>query len=111
MSHNCGKANHVLKYWADDVKIDRYYGFSYLTDKNLIKKFLGDRICCIGGINTITLHDGTVEDVKEDVRQSLQILKDCKGYIIMDGHNVPPGTPIENLNAVTEAAEIYGRFY
>ena len=110
MAHNCGKADHLLKFWAEEVKIDRYIGFSYLTDKNLIKEIMGGKISLIGGIDTIKLHDGKPEDVKEDVRKNLEILKDCPGYIIMDGHNIAPGTPIENLNAVTEAAEQYGTF-
>jgi uroporphyrinogen-III decarboxylase len=28
----------------------------------------------------------------------------------MDGHNVAPGTPVENLNAMTDAAEEFGSF-
>ena len=108
--HNCGKANHLLKYWVEDIEIDRYMGFSYLTDKKLIKEIMGGKIVLLGGIDTVKLHDGRPEDVIEDVRKTLEILKDTPGYIIMDGHNIAPGTPLENINAVTEAAEKFGRF-
>ena len=108
--HNCGRADHLLKYWVEDIGIDRYMGFSYLTDKNLIKEIMGGKVILLGGIDTAKLHDSQPEDVIEDVRKTLEILKDTPGYIIMDGHNIAPGTPLENINAVTEAAEKFGRF-
>ena len=110
IAHNCGQADHLLEYWAEDVGIDVYYGFSYLTNKNRIKEIMGGKVILIGGVDTVKLYGGKPEDVKEDVRKNLEILKDCPGYIIMDGHNVAPGTPVENLNAMTEAAEEYGSF-
>lgn len=105
MAHNCGLANHILKFWAEDIKIDTYLGFSYLTDKKLLNETMGGKIKLIGGIDTVKLKEGTVEDVKEDVRKNIRIFKDTPGYIIMDGHNVAPGTPVENLNAIIEAIE------
>ena len=71
---------------------------------------MGGKVILIGGIDTVKLHEGKPEDIREDVRQSLEVLRDCPGYIIMDGHNVAPGTPIENLNAMTDAAEEFGSF-
>lgn len=110
MSHNCGKADHLLKYWIDDVKIDRYIGFSYLTDKRKIREVMGGKISIIGGVDTANLHDGTPETVIEDVRRNLEVLKEVPGFALMDGHNVAPGTPVENLNAMTEASRRYGGF-
>jgi len=110
MAHNCGKADHLLGYWVDDIRIDRYIGFSYVMDKETIKEVMGGRVILIGGIDTTNLHDGTPETVRQDVRKALAVLKDVPGYIIMDGHNVAPGTPVENLNAVTAAARDFGSF-
>jgi uroporphyrinogen-III decarboxylase len=110
MAHNCGKADHLLDFWMDEVGIDRYIGFSYLTDKNRIREIMGGKIAVIGGIDTANLHDGTPESVREDVREALGVLRDVPGYIIMDGHNVAPGTPAQNLSAVTAAAREFGSF-
>ena len=110
MAHNCGKADHLLQYWMDEIRIDRYIGFSYLTDKQKIRDLLGGRAAIIGGIDTANLNDGTPETVQEDARKVLEILKEVPGFALMDGHNVAPGTPVENLNAVTEAARQYGSF-
>lgn len=110
MAHNCGKADHLLHYWADEVGIHRYIGFSYLTDKEKIREIMGGRITLIGGVDTAKLHDATPDAVQEDVEKNLHILKGVPGFVLMDGHNVAPGTPVENLNAVTEAARKAGSF-
>ena len=110
MAHNCGKADHLLNYWVDEIKIERYIGFSYLMDNGNIKEIMGGKVSIIGGIDTTNLHDGTPATVIEDVRKTLEVLKDAPGYVLMDGHNVAPGTPVENLNAVTEAARQFGSF-
>jgi hypothetical protein len=110
MAHNCGKADHLLRYWVEDVGIDRYVGFSYCTDKRRIAEIMGGKVVIIGGVDTTKLQEGTPETVGEDVRKALEILKAVPGFILMDGHNVAPGTPVQNLNAVTEAARRFGSF-
>jgi uroporphyrinogen-III decarboxylase len=108
MAHNCGKADHLLKFWMDEVGIDRYVGFSYLTDKNKVREIMGGKIAVIGGIDTANLHDGTPAGVRDDVRKALGVLRGVPGYAIMDGHNVAPGTSAENLSAMAAAAREYG---
>jgi uroporphyrinogen-III decarboxylase len=110
MAHNCGKADHLLEFWKDDIQIDRYIGFSYLTDKLKIEEILGGEVTIIGGVDTANLHDGTAETVKEDVLKTLKVLKAVPGFVLMDGHNVAPGTPVENLSAVTQTAREFGSF-
>jgi hypothetical protein len=110
MAHNCGKADHLLNYWLKEVGIDRYIGFSYLTDKVKLREVMGGKVTLIGGIDTANLHDGTPESVREDVRRTLEVMKEVPGFVLMDGHNVAPGTPVENLNAVTEVARAFGTF-
>jgi len=110
MAHNCGKADHLLKYWMDDVKIDRYIGISYLTDKRKLAEIMGGKVSLIGGVDTANLRQGSPKSVIEDVRRALDFLKKIPGFVLMDGHNVAPGTPVENLNAVTAAARKFGSF-
>ncbi|GEM_PF-261518 len=105
IAHNCGRVDHLLKYWIEDIGINIYYGFSYLTNKSLMRETMGGKIVLIGGIDTVKLHAGKPEDVEEDVLQTLRVLGDCPGYVVMDGHNVAPGTPVENLNAMMNAVE------
>jgi hypothetical protein len=108
-AHNCGRADHLLDFWKDQVKVDRYIGFSYLTDKKALRDKMGAKVFLMGGIDTVKLHDGKPEDVLEDCRQNLEVFRDCPGFVMMDGHNIAPGTPLANINAMTLAAEKYGR--
>jgi len=70
---------------------------------------MGGKILLIGGLNTIKLHDGSPEDAKEYVIETLKVFKNTPGFILMDGHNIAPGTPLDNLNTVTEAVKNYER--
>ncbi|MBN1835913.1 MAG: hypothetical protein JW820_08680 [Spirochaetales bacterium] len=106
-AHNCGKADHLLEFWMNDVGIDRYIGFSYQTDKKALRQVMGGRVILMGGVDTVKLHEGTSEEVMEDCRVNLEIFGDCPGYVLQDGHNVPPETPVENLNVLVEAAARY----
>jgi uroporphyrinogen-III decarboxylase len=108
-AHNCGRADHLLGFWKDQVRVDRYIGFSYLTDKKALRDTMGGTVFLMGGVDTVKLHDGTPEDVREDCRLNLAVFKDTPGYVMMDGHNVAPGTPLANINAMAAAAEQYGR--
>ena len=107
-AHNCGKSDHLLKFWKDDIRVDRYIGFSYLTDKRALKQVMGGSVFLMGGIDTVKLHEGSPEEVMQDCRTNLDIFKDCRGFVMMDGHNVAPGTPLANINAMSEAARKYG---
>jgi uroporphyrinogen-III decarboxylase len=107
-AHNCGKADHLLRFWKDEVGVDRYIGFSYLTDKRALKDVMGGKVFLMGGVDTVKLHDGKPADVEEDCRRNLEIFRDCPGFVLMDGHNIAPGTSVENLNAMAGAAAKYG---
>jgi uroporphyrinogen-III decarboxylase len=71
---------------------------------------MGGKVNIIGGVDTANLSQGTPESVGDDVRKALEVLKEVPGFVLMDGHNVAPGTPVENLNAVTRATRKFGCF-
>lgn len=63
-----------------------------------------------GGIdNQQTLPFGTPDEVKEEVAENLRIFRDCKGYIVAPCHNIQPNVPTENILALYQAVEEYGR--
>jgi len=57
------------------------------------------------------IHSGTPEQVREATRTVIEKLAPYKGLIVPDGNNIPPGSPVENINAMMEAAEVYGRYH
>uniref|UniRef100_UPI0032166213 uroporphyrinogen decarboxylase family protein n=1 Tax=uncultured Draconibacterium sp. TaxID=1573823 RepID=UPI0032166213 len=72
---------------------------------------IGDRAFIKGNIDPVNvLLNGTVEQVKEDLRQRLEIGMKARGFILSSACALAPGTPLENLDALYEIIEKYGYY-
>ncbi len=72
-------------------------------DREALKHDWGDRLVFHGAMdNQRTLPFGTVEDVRQEVRDNVRILGACGGYILAPCHNLQANTPIENVLAMYE---------
>ena len=107
--HMCGRTDHLLEIFADELRINEYQGFGYQVDLDHIASVMGGRVVLIGNVNPMLIHSGSPEEVREATRIVIEKLATHRGLIIQDGNNIPPGSPLENINAMMEAAEIYGR--
>lgn len=107
--HMCGAADHLLETFVDDLAIHEFQGFGYQVDLHRVAEVMGGRVVVIGNVNPMLIHSGTPADVRAATRRVIEILGPHRGLIIQDGSNIPPGSPIENINAMMEAAEEYGR--
>ncbi|MGB7294766.1 MAG: uroporphyrinogen decarboxylase family protein [Candidatus Aminicenantales bacterium] len=96
--------------WTDDLDIDEYQGFGYEVDLERIAKIMGGKVVLLGNVNPMLIRSGTPAQVREATRRVIETLAPLKGFIVQDGNNIPPGSPIENINAMMEAAEMYGRY-
>jgi len=68
-----------------------------------LKRDFGDKLIFHGAVdNQQTLPFGTVEDVRQEVRDNLRILGDGGGYILGPCHNHQAVTPPENIVAMYE---------
>ena len=108
--HMCGATDHLLRIFADDLKIHEFQGFGYQVDLDHIASIMGGRVVLIGNVNPMLIHLGTRQQVIQATRRVIEKLAPFRGLIIQDGNNIPPGAPLENINAMMEAAEQYGRF-
>jgi uroporphyrinogen decarboxylase len=69
-----------------------------------LKVDFGDKLVFHGAMdNQHTLPFGTVEDVRQEVRDNLRILGRGGGYILAPCHNIQANTPMENVVAMYEA--------
>ena len=108
--HMCGKADHMLEIFRDDLKIDELQGFGYQVSLDRVAAVLGGRVVLVGNVNPMLIYSGTPEEVRQATRVVIEKLAHYRGLIIQDGSNIPPGSPLENINAMMEAAELYGRY-
>ncbi len=70
----------------------------------------GDKIAFHGAVdNQQTLPFGTPDDVRNEVRENVEIFGKGRGYIIAPCHNIQPITPTANILALYEAAQEYGK--
>jgi uroporphyrinogen decarboxylase len=108
--HMCGKTEHLLEIFVNDLKIHEFQGYGYQVSLNRVAETMGGRVVLIGNVDPMLFRNGTPEQVREATRRVIEALGRFRGIIIQDGSNIPPGSPLENINAMMEAAEIYGRY-
>ena len=73
-----------------------------------LKRDFGDKLVFHGAMdNQQTLPFGTVEDVRREVAENIEILGKGGGYILAPCHNIQVVSPAENIVAMYEAALAY----
>jgi uroporphyrinogen decarboxylase len=76
-----------------------------------LKAAYGDRLSFWGGIDAIgVLPYGTPQEVAGEVRDKIRVLGPGGGFILNTIHNIQPVVPVENILAMFEAAQKYGRY-
>jgi len=106
--HMCGSAGHLLKTFRDELQIHELQGFGYQVDLDTVGAILGGRVVLVGNVNPLLIHSGTPEQVRDATMRVIKKLGHFGGLIVQDGSNIPPGSPIENINAMMAAAESIG---
>ena len=107
--HMCGNTNHLLEIFRDELTIDEFIGFGYQVDLDRVASVMGGRVVLVGNVNPMLIRSGRPAEVREAARLVIEKLGPHRGLILQDGSNIPPGSPIENINALMEASEAYGR--
>ena len=104
--HICGNSNPILEMMADTgadcvEPLDPLGGVEVAD----AKKRIGDRVALMGGVNTLSVLQGTPESVRAEA------LKCCRdggpdgSYILASGDMVPDFSPKENLMALVQTAK------
>jgi hypothetical protein len=106
--HMCGKIDHLVPLIADELEITHLNGFGFPTDPRLLAERMGGSVVMSGGLNPVVLLEGPQAAVEAETVRYLDALASCGGYILQDGNNVAPGTPLDHLAAVVRASEAYG---
>jgi uroporphyrinogen-III decarboxylase len=107
--HMCGRSDHLLEIFRDDLAIHELQGFGYEVDLDRVAEVLGGRVVLLGNVDPMLIRAGTPDGVRAATRRVLDRLAPLGGLIIQDGNNIPPDSPRANINAMMEAAEAWGR--
>jgi len=106
--HMCGNSTHLHKILVEDARLSSFDGFGYLVPPKVAADNLGGRMLLWGNLNPMLMLQGRKEEVKAEALEALRWMAPCGGFMLGDGANVCPSTLIENLAALTAAAEEYG---
>lgn len=79
-------------------------------DLATIKQNFGDKLAFLGAIDVQQPFKGTVEDVRNVVRSTIDVMSPGGGYILGPTHNYSPDIPIENIVELFEFAKQYGQY-
>jgi uroporphyrinogen decarboxylase len=80
-------------------------------DTKRLKNDFGDKISFWGGIDTRrVLPRGTVEEVREEVKNVIRNLAPGGGYVLNFVHNAQPDVKPENICEMFEAGKKYGKY-
>ena len=106
--HMCGVSTHLHDALVSDLRISNFNLFGYQVPPKVAAENLGGKMLLSGNINPMLMLGGTKAEVKAAATEALSALAPCGGLLLTDGANVCPGTPLDNLAALTEASEDYG---
>jgi uroporphyrinogen decarboxylase len=98
--HSCGDIHEVFGDLID-MGLDIYNTFQpEIYDVRTIKREYGNDLTFYGGVSTQhVLPFGTPDEVKEQTRNMLEIMKSNGGYIAAPTHAMPNDIPVENMLA------------
>ncbi len=82
-----------------------------MSDLEALRDRYGSKIVFCGAIDTHRiLPNGTVDEVRAEVRRVIDILGPGGGYLVSSVHTVMNDVPAENVLAMVDAVEEYGRY-
>jgi uroporphyrinogen decarboxylase len=82
-----------------------------MSNLSELKKRYGSEIVFCGGIDTHSvLPNGTPGQVSAEVRRVIEILAPGGGYMVSSVHTIMDDVPAENILAMVDAVEQYGRY-
>jgi hypothetical protein len=107
--HMCGKIDHLVPVIAQDLQITHLTGFGFPTDPQLLAQWMGGRVVMSGGLNPVILLEGPPDAIRRECYRYLEAFASYGGYVLQDGNNIAPGTPLAHMAAVVEASEAFAR--
>lgn len=109
IAHNCHQVRHILDLYPD-TGIDALQ-LAPGIDIGEAKRRIGDRVCLVGNLDQLgTLLSGTPAEVERECREMIAKAGPGGGYILSASGCLNEDTPLENIEAMAQAAEKYGRY-
>ena len=113
MLHSCGSTRRLMPLFLEtglDILETVQPETANMSPEELKSEYAG-KLCFHGMISVQkVLPTGSPDDVKQVVKERMEVMKPGGGYILAPTHNIQPDTPVENILAMYEAGREYGRY-
>jgi hypothetical protein len=96
-----------LKYFQD-LPPKKFVMHYQDVDRRLAKQLLGDISCFWGNVSSALMCTGTPEQVKDDVKELIDIFGDNGGLVIDSTIGIPDESRPENVQALSDAVREFG---
>ncbi len=106
--HMCGQSAHLHEALLNDLRITSFRLFGSPVRPKIAAKNLGGRVYLMGNIDPMLILNGPKEKIGEAALDCLRNLGPGGGFVLTDGANICPGTPLENMAVLRKTAEEYG---
>ena len=108
--HLCGDASHHFKFLRDHLNV-YFLDTGFPIDFGKIRQTLGPEVQIQGGPTIMLLKDGSPEDIHREVKRICESgIMDGGRFILREGNNLAPCTPVENIEAMYAAGKQYGMY-
>ncbi len=106
--HMCGDSTHLHHALKEKLIMQSFDVFGYPVAPDTAAKNLGGSTLLWGNLNPMLMKEGPTAAVREAALECIREIGPCGGFMLGDGANVCPGTPLSCFEAIMETAESYG---
>lgn len=108
--HLCGRASHHFETIKKELNV-MDFDTGYPTDLGEMRRILGPEVTLRGNVSPMVLLQGPTYRIEEEVIKLLHSgVMEGGRFLLCDGNNVAPCTPIEHLKTMYETGKRYGRY-
>jgi uroporphyrinogen decarboxylase len=109
--HMCGNVMHLLD-CIPSTGVDCFEPIDEVAGTRLVevKQRIGDKLALMGGVNTVTLSQGTEKDVRTECRRCLREGAAGGGYVLAACDMLPTETEPDKIRIMVETASDEGRY-
>jgi uroporphyrinogen-III decarboxylase len=108
--HLCGDATHHFRFLKENLKV---YSFDtgFPVDFGKLRRELGPDVQIYGGPSVTILKYASADAVRQEVKRICGSgIMEGGRFVLREANNLAPGTPIENVEAMYDAANEFGRY-
>ena len=103
--HNCGNTHKHVPALLSTGVMGIHFGNS--VDMSVIMPLMPARILALGNIDPVLFKSGSGQDVRKRTTELLVQMGGYRNFVLSSGCDIPPGTPLENVDEFFEALTSY----